>query len=271
MHLSRASMSLLWGCPAPRRAALAAAVSSAIALGVAPLQAQTPAAQTPPAAAGAPAPAAKAAAAPAPSKRKHLRACPAHIPEDLNPPADATLELVLPASGVQSYACGVEKPGDAPDWQPRGPHANLGEGNNIVGIHFGGPSWQLLDGSTVKGTRIAAVPSPDKSAVVWLLMSGAATGDGGLSKITHIQRLETVGGKPPTTGCDASHLDAKVLVPYRAYYYFYRLSEAGEKVVQCRGSAEKKPAAAKKDDKAASVDKKPADTKPVDKKPAEKK
>jgi len=238
---------------------------ASIGFGVALLSAQTAWAQAPAVAA----PAAKAAA-PAASKHKHLRACPPHIPEELNPPADATLELVLPAAGVQSYACGVEKPGEAPDWQPKAPHANLGEGNNIVGIHFGGPSWQLLDGSTVKGTKIASAPSPDKSAIVWLLLSGAATGEGGLGKITHIQRLETVGGRPPTTGCDASHLDAKVLVPYRAYYYFYRLSEPGEKVVQCRGSAEKKPAAAKKDP-ASPADKKPADKKPADKKPAEKK
>jgi hypothetical protein len=250
MHLSRACSSLLFS--------------------VALLSSQIAAAQTPPAPAAAK-PAAPAAATPAPaaSKHKHLRACPAHIPEELNPPADTTLELVLPASGVQSYACGVDKPGEAPDWQPKGPHANLGEGNNIVGIHFGGPNWQLLDGSTVKGTKIASAPSPDKSAVVWLLMSGAATGQGGLGKITHIQRLETVGGKPPTTGCDASHLDSKVLVPYRAYYYFYRLSEPGEKVVQCRGVAEKKPAA-KKDEKALAADKKPADKKPADKKPADK-
>jgi len=258
MHLSRSSIN---------RTALGVALSSAVAFCVAPVAAQdAPAAKPAAAAAGTPAPAAKGPAAPAASKHKHLRACPPHIPEELNPPADTTLELVLPASGVQSYACGVDKPGEAPDWQPKGPHANLGEGNNLVGIHFGGPSWQLLDGSTVKGTKIASAPSPDKSAVVWLLMSGAATGDGGLGKITHIQRLETVGGKPPTTGCDASHLDAKVLVPYRAYYYFYRLSEAGEKVVQCRGVAEKKPAAAKKDDKAPAADKKAADKKPADKK-----
>jgi hypothetical protein len=273
-------MNLLRGRSAPRAAALAAALSSAIAFSVAPVSAQPvsaqpvsaqPAAKPAAPATGAPAPAAKGPAAPAASKHKHLRACPPHIPEELNPPADATLELVLPASGVQSYACGVDKPGEAPDWQPKGPHANLGEGNNIVGIHFGGPSWQLLDGSTVKGTKIASAPSPDKSAVVWLLMSGAATGQGGLGKITHIQRLETTGGKPPTSGCDASHLDAKVLVPYRAYYYFYRLSEPGEKVVQCRGVAEKKPSPSKKDEKAAAADKKPADKKPAEKKPADKK
>jgi len=222
------------------------------------LVATSAAAQQPAAAAAKPAPAkpaapssapgAAAAATPAggakaaPKHKAHLRACPPHIPEELNPPADTTLEVVLPANGVQSYACGVDKPGEAPDWQPKGPHANLGEGTNVVGIHFGGPSWQGLDGSMVKGTKVASAPSPDKSAVTWLLLSGAATGEGVFGKITHIQRLETVGGKPPTIGCDASHLDTKVLVPYRAYYYFYRLSEPGEKVQQCHSVASKEAA-----------------------------
>jgi len=217
----------------PAAAAAKPAVTVPAAKPVTPVTAKPAAAST--------ATTAGAGVAKAATKRKaHLRACPAHIPAELNPPADTTLELVLPANGVQSYACSVDKPGEAPDWQPKGPHAVLGEANSVVGIHFGGPSWQGLDGSTVKGTKIASAPSPDKSAVTWLLLSGAATGEGAFGKITHIQRLDTVGGKPPTAGCDASHLDTRVLVPYRSYYYFYRLAEAGEKVQQCRSAAEKK-------------------------------
>jgi len=192
-------------------------------------------------AAAAPAAATPAAAAPkAASKHKPpMRPCPPHVPEELNPPADVTLALALPASGVQSYACAVEKPGAAPDWAPKGPHALLSEGSSVVGIHFGGPSWQGLDGSLVKGTKMASAPAPDKSAVVWLLLSGAATGEGMFGKITHIQRLETVGGKPPQAGCDANHLDTKVLVPYRSNYFFYRQSEPGETVRQCRSAPAK--------------------------------
>jgi len=260
---------------APALAAVCALCALPVVLVAKPAAAQQPAAVAAPAAKPAAAkpalvkpaasPAAPAAATPAaaakaaPKHKAHLRACPPHIPEELNPPADTTLELVLPANGVQSYACGVDKPGEAPDWQPKGPHANLGEGNNLVGIHFGGPSWQGLDGSTVKGTKVASAPSPDKSAVTWLLLSGVATGEGVFGKITHIQRLETVGGKPPTTGCDASHLDTKVLVPYRAYYYFYRLSEPGEKVQQCHSAPGKQAAA------------KPASAKPASAKPASEK
>jgi hypothetical protein len=223
--------------------ALAALGTAATATAAEPAAAKPAAAVAKPAAtptaAIAPGAATAAPKSTGPKRKPHLRACPAHVPAELNPPADATLELVLPANGVQSYACSIDKPGEAPDWQPKGPHATLGEGTNVVGIHFGGPSWQGLDGSTVKGTKIASAPSPDKSAVTWLLLSGVATGQGTFGKITHIQRLETVGGRPPSGGCDASHLDTKVLVPYRSYYYFYRLSEPGEKVQQCRSAPDK--------------------------------
>jgi hypothetical protein len=238
-------LSLLLALGALTTAATATAAEPAAAKPAAakPATAAEPAAAKPaaakPAAASAPAAASSAPNSTAPKHKAHLRACPAHMPAELNPPEDTTLELVLPANGVQSYACAVDKPGDAPDWQAKGPHANLGEGSNVVGIHFGGPSWQGLDGSTVKGTKLASAPSPDKSAVSWLLLSGVATGEGTFGKITHIQRLDTVGGKPPAGGCDASHLDTKVLVPYRSYYYFYRLSAPAEKVQQCRSAPEK--------------------------------
>ncbi|MEY2935784.1 MAG: hypothetical protein RL033_6533 [Pseudomonadota bacterium] len=204
-----------------------------------PAAASTGAASTGVAATSTPAASSNAGSATAGKAKRKLpmRACPAHVPEELNPPPDVTLETVLPATGVQSYACTIEKPGDAPDWGPKGPHAMLGEPNNLMGIHFGGPTWQAMDGSLVKGTKVSSAGAPDKSAIAWLLLSGAATGEGIFGKITHIQRMDTVGGKPPQGGCDASHLDTRVLIPYRTNYYFYRESEPGEKVRQCRGTA----------------------------------
>lgn len=190
-----------------------------------------------------------------------MRACPAKVPEALNPSPDVTLETVLPASGVQSYVCTIEKPGEAPDWAPKGPHATLGEGNNLMGIHFGGPSWQAMDGSLVKGSKLSSASAPDKSAIVWLLLSGTPSGEGVFGKITHIQRMDTVGGRPPQGGCDQSHLDSRVLVPYRANYYFYREAAPGETIRQCRGAPGKAAAGNKGENE------KPA-TKPSGKKAA---
>lgn len=176
--------------------------------------------------------------APAAAKGKPaLHACPAHVPEALNPPADVTLKLALPANGVQIYACTAGKSGEAPAWTLEGPHATLGTSQSPEVIHFAGPTWQALDGSLSKGAKLAAADGPDPKAVAWLLLSATPSGTGTLEHVTHIQRLETVGGKAPATGCDAAHVGAKVLVPYRASYYFYAPAAAGEHVKQCRSAA----------------------------------
>jgi hypothetical protein len=168
------------------------------------------------------------------------RPCPSGVPAAIDPPANVTLAAGVAASGVQIYACAAAKPGDAPAWTLEGPHATLSDGDQVVGIHFAGPSWQALDGSSVKGAKLASADAPVTSAVPWLLLSGTATGDGTFGRVTHVQRLETIGGKAPSVGCDPSHINAKVLVPYTSSYFFYRPAAPGEKIVQCRSAAPRK-------------------------------
>jgi hypothetical protein len=185
----------------------------------------------------------RAAAAPAKAAKAHgasVRPCPSEVPAAIDPPANVTLAAGVAANGVQIYACSAPKPGDAPAWTLEGPHATLSQGKDVVGIHFAGPAWQALDGSTVKGAKLAAADGPVATAVPWLLLSGSATGEGTFGHVTHVQRLETAGGKAPSGGCDASHLGAKVLVPYTSSYFFYRPAAPGENVVQCRSAAAKK-------------------------------
>jgi hypothetical protein len=59
------------------------------------------------------------------------------------------------------------------------------------------------------------------------------------SQVTHIQRVETVGGKAPEAGCDAEHIGSKTLSPYKANYFFYRHAAPGEAVKQCHAPAPK--------------------------------
>ncbi len=165
--------------------------------------------------------------------------CPAQVPAELNPAEDATLEFALPASGVQIYVCAAPKPNGAPAWTLEAPHALLTQAGQIWATHFAGPHWQSLDGSLVKGAKLAGVDAPVKSAVPWLLLSAAPAGGGALGQITQIQRLETEGGNAPESGCDAAHVGTKSLVPYRANYYFYRKLAEGETVRQCRSKADK--------------------------------
>jgi hypothetical protein len=180
---------------------------------------------------------AAAEAAKKPGAARFMLPCPANVPEAIDPPPNVTLDVAYNASGVQIYACSAPKPGEAPAWVLEAPHALLNAGRDVAGIHFAGPIWQALDGSSIKGAKLASADAPKDGAAAWLLLSATASGSGTFEKVTHVQRLDTEGGKPPSEGCDAQHLGAKVLVPYRANYFFYRTAPEGQAVHQCRSAA----------------------------------
>jgi Protein of unknown function (DUF3455) len=98
-------------------------------------------------------------------------------------------------------------------------YADAGD-HGVVGIHFGGPTWQSNSGSKVVGTVIDhCTPNPD--AIPWLLLGAASTeGPGIFDHVTYLQRVNTVGGKAPT---DPGAFPGQVArVPYSADYFFYR-------------------------------------------------
>jgi hypothetical protein len=136
--------------------------------------------------------------------------------------ADYQVFLVGHATGVQIYACnnGAWGPGSTP-------RATLVDDNGkVVATHFGGPTWQARDGSTVVGKREAGVDAPDPTkAIPWLLLSAKSTAAGAhggdeFVKTTFIQRVNTSGGVAPTTSCTAG--EKPVEVEYTADYYFWK-------------------------------------------------
>jgi Protein of unknown function (DUF3455) len=145
---------------------------------------------------------------------------PGHIPDIVQVPPGNTLFLHAYGRGVQKYTCPVTPT------SPAVPHAILLAGNvsegNFVAIHFAGPTWQALDGSSVLGNAAKAkhFPAPEPDGVDWLLIPAQSTsGNGLLSKVTYIQRLYTDGGKPPAS-CNLNQTE--VLVEYSAQYFFYQ-------------------------------------------------
>ena len=75
-------------------------------------------------------------------------------------------------------------------------YANAGD-DGVVGIHFGGPTWQSNSGSKVVGT-VLQFCTPDPDAIPWLLLKAVSSeGPGIFDGVTYIQRLNTVGGKAP--------------------------------------------------------------------------
>ncbi|MGE5185126.1 MAG: DUF3455 domain-containing protein [Acidobacteriota bacterium] len=150
-------------------------------------------------------------------------ACPASVPAALAPAVDQDLAFVLDAQGFQDYTCQATATGFA--WAFVAPDADLylqHEDDTIVGHHFAGPTWEYEDGSFVVAAKQAAA-QPDKSAVPWLLLVAVSHGgdDGRMTPVTSIQRLVTVGGIAPASGCDAAHTGQAAAVAYTASYYFY--------------------------------------------------
>ena len=152
--------------------------------------------------------------------------CAPAVPDALKVPAGNKLDFAAHAEGVQIYVCQASTTDGSLAWALKAPDAQLfGKRGRVIGTHYAGPTWEALDGSTVVGMRLAA-STPDASAIPWLLLQATSTtGDGRMSKVTYIQRLETVGGLAPQGGCD--HADATVESEYSATYYFYKATGGG--------------------------------------------
>jgi hypothetical protein len=147
------------------------------------------------------------------------------VPPALQVPPGHELVWEVDAVGVQIYDCAPSSTDPTVSvWTFREPAAVLTEpGRRLAGIHYRGPTWTSLDGSTVVGAvpPVASVPSSRPGAIPWLLLRAAvAQGDGRLGEVDYIQRLDTKGGAAPPEPCTSGR-DATLSVPYRAQYRFF--------------------------------------------------
>src|SRR6478672_11614787 len=79
------------------------------------------------------------------------------VPDSIQPPAGEELILVARATGFQIYVCRPDANGK-PAWALKAPEAELfDEQGKSIGKHFGGPTWQLIDGSQITGKLVATV------------------------------------------------------------------------------------------------------------------
>ena len=150
-------------------------------------------------------------------------------PAALTVPDGNRLAFRLDAEGVQIYACKATAAGGY-GWAFVAPEADLmTRGGHVVGLHYAGPTWELYDGSSVVGAKIAGA-SVDTTAVPWLLLSAAShNGQGFMSIVTYIRRVDTAGGLAPATGCDVDHVGAQARVDYTATYEYWMASKGGSR------------------------------------------
>ncbi|MFO1204485.1 MAG: DUF3455 domain-containing protein [Burkholderiales bacterium] len=146
------------------------------------------------------------------------------VPEKLQPGANESLSMIVPAKGVQIYECRARKDqAGAYEWVFVAPEAELFDQHGTrIGRHYAGPHWESTDGSRILGAVRERVDAPVAEAIPWLLLSAKSVGPAGaFSKVTSIQRVSTAGGVAPKTGCSEATVATSARIPYTADYYFF--------------------------------------------------
>jgi hypothetical protein len=136
--------------------------------------------------------------------------------DEIDAPEGSKLIYHAYAEGVQIYQW------DGATWAPRGPAANLyadAGRKGLVGTHYAGPTWKSNGGSEVEG-RLNTPCEVGPTDIPWLLLDGVRSeGPGVFNGVASIQRVNTAGGRAPTS---PGSLNEVRNVPYTAEYLFYR-------------------------------------------------
>jgi Protein of unknown function (DUF3455) len=130
-----------------------------------------------------------------------------------------TVALTVHAEGAQVYDCKAGEGGKLA-WQFREPVATLIANGKTVGRHYAGPTWELADGSQVRGKPVARASGATPKDIPWLKLEAVEPrGAGGLLGVTAIQRINTQGGQIDGA-CEKA--GATLAAPYAADYVFLK-------------------------------------------------
>ncbi len=136
-------------------------------------------------------------------------------------PAGESEKMNYAAIGVQIYECKQGEKGAA--WSFVAPEADLFDSTGkLVGKHYAGPAWESSDGSKIVGSVKARADSSRSGAIPHLLLTAKSEGRGGvLDNVSSLQRINTLGGIAPASGCDASKIGQQSRVYYSANYVYF--------------------------------------------------
>ena len=139
------------------------------------------------------------------------------VPDDIAVPAGNKVHFHGFGVGVQIYTW------NGSSWGAAVPEAILFHANGVVTIHFAGPTWQSNSGGSVVGALPPKAVTVDTNAIPWLRLDAKnPQGPGIFANTTFIQRVNTTGGKAPST--DGAFVGQVARVPYTADYFFFRQS-----------------------------------------------
>jgi len=174
-------------------------------------------------------PLAAAAAALALSACGGMPSSPGHnqatLPASIQVPAGHRVAMETVGVGEITYECRAK--GDAPGghaWMFVGPQADLNSRSGVkLGAYFGPPAtWKANDGSHITGKQLAVAPGEKGSIPMQLVQANPAVGQGAMTGITYVQRVQTKGGVAPVVSCDSGQLGRKEIVKYQADYIFWK-------------------------------------------------
>ena len=142
----------------------------------------------------------------------------APLPDTIATPGE-TIVLTVHAEGAQVYECKAGADGKLA-WAFREPIATLFVDGKTIGRHYAGPNWEHIDGSAVVAKAAGNAPGATANDIPWLrLQVTASRGNGVLSGITTVQRINTKGGKLEGA-CDMAGTFKSVA--YSAEYVFLK-------------------------------------------------
>ena len=142
----------------------------------------------------------------------------ARVPDAIAAPGESVV-ATFHAEGAQIYDCKADASGKL-TWQFRDPIATLLRDGATVGRHYAGPNWEASDGSAVTGKAAANAPGASPGDIPWLKLDVVARrGNGTLSGVTTVQRINTHGGAL-SGACDKA--GGYFSAPYSADYVFLR-------------------------------------------------
>jgi Protein of unknown function (DUF3455) len=140
------------------------------------------------------------------------------LPDAIAAPGE-TIVLTAHAEGAQVYECKAGPDGKLA-WSFREPVATLLVGGKTIGRHYAGPNWENVDGSAVVGKVVGTAPGATADDIAWLKLQVASSrGNGVLTGVTTVQRINTSGGKFEGPCAKADFFKS---VPYSADYVFMR-------------------------------------------------
>src|ERR1700748_3381129 len=140
------------------------------------------------------------------------------LPEATPAPGE-TAVLTVHAEGAQVYECKAGADGKLA-WAFREPIATLFVDGKTIGRHYAGPNWEHIDGSAVTAKAAGNAPGATADDIPWLkLQVTASRGNGVLTGVTTVQRINTKGGKLDGP-CDKPGTFRSA--PYSADYVFLK-------------------------------------------------